>query len=141
MFALNPNEDENVPPLKINHVNEMQSLANKFVRNVEEEMVEEPANFIFSDNASPPSLHKLSRIPATPLFDRQPEKRRYTFPSAVEEESSDNRQLISEITNSNVPALLTALSNVCQKLVQSNLGPPPVKPDPLKIQHESLNWT
>ena len=89
-------------------MNELQSLANKFVRNVEE-MVKEPANVILGDIISTLSLPKLSKEPATLLFDMQPENRRRTFPYPVAEESSDNRQLISEITSSIVPALMTAL--------------------------------
>ena len=72
-------------------------------------MVEEPANVIFVENISTPSRTKLSKKPATPLFERQPEKRTRTFLCPVTEESSDNRQLISEITIEIVPALLTAL--------------------------------
>ena len=83
-----------MPPYKINHVNKLHSLAKNFDRNVEEEMVEEPANVIYGDNMITPSLPNLSKEPATPLFDRQLENRRHTFSSPVADESSDNRQLI-----------------------------------------------
>ena len=59
--AVNPNKDEKVPPYKINHMNELHRLANKFVRIVEEEMVEEPANVIVGDNISTLSLPELSK--------------------------------------------------------------------------------
>ena len=94
-FALSPNNDEKVPPYKINHMNELLSLANKFGRNVEK-MVEEPANIIFGDSISTPSPPKLSKKPAISLFARQPEKRRCIFPSPVAEESSDKWQLRSD---------------------------------------------
>ena len=61
VFALNPNKDEKVPPYKINHMKELQSLAEKFVRNVEEEMLEEPANVIFGDNISTTRVPKISK--------------------------------------------------------------------------------
>ena len=87
----------------------MQCLATKVVRNIEEEIVWETVKIIFGDNMITLSLPKLSKKPATLLFDRQPEKRRRTFPSPVAGASSDNHQLISEITSAPVPALLTAL--------------------------------
>ena len=68
-------------------------FADKCARKVGEEVVEEPAN-IFGDNIINPSLPKLSEKPATPLFDRQREKHRSTFPSPVAKDSSDNRQLM-----------------------------------------------
>ena len=61
LFALNPNKNGKAPPYKINHMNELQSLANKFVRNVEVERVEDPAHVTFGDNISTPSLPKLSQ--------------------------------------------------------------------------------
>ena len=123
-------------------MNELQSLPNKFVRNVEEEMVEDSANVIFGDHTSTPSLPKLSKKKrATPLYDRQPEKRKRTFPSPAAEESSDNRQVTSEMTSAIVPALLNALPQWVSNTGQSNLCPPPVKQDPLKIQHKGLHET
>ena len=71
-------------------------------------MVEEPANVVFGDNINTPSLPKLSKKSATPLFDRQPEERRRTFPSPIAKES-DNRLLIFEIASAFYPAFLTAL--------------------------------
>ena len=90
-------------------MNDLQGLDNKFVRNVEEEKVAELAKVIFGDTIITSSLPKPSKKPATLLFDRQPQKRWPTFPSPVAEESSDNKQLVSEITSADVPALLTAL--------------------------------
>ena len=124
---------------KINHMKELQSMANKFVRNVEEEMVE-PANVIFGDNMITPSLPRLYKKPAKPLFDRQPEKCRRTFPSAVEVSSDTGSWYLRSQVQLYLLFWLHS-SNVCQTLAQSNLSLPPVKPDFLKMQLESLSVT
>ena len=86
--------------------------------------MEKPANVTFGYNISTPSLPKLSKKPATPLFDRQPEKRRRTFPSPVSEETCDNRQLISETTSAIVPAVFDCTPAMCVKHWPSPISAP-----------------
>ena len=105
-------------------MNELQSLGNKFVPGGEEEVIEEPANSVFDDNMIIPSMPQLSKKHATPLYDKQTEKRWRIFHSPVAEEPSENWQLISEITGAIVPAVLTALQQCASKTSPVQSVPP-----------------
>ena len=124
-------------------MNELQSLPNKFVRNVEEEMVEDSANVIFGDNISTPSLPKLSKKNAQHHFMTGNQKNVSALSPLLQQKSLPTTGRWHLRWQVQLYLLFWMhFRNGCQTLGQSNLcPPPPVKQDPLKIQYKGLNET